>query len=172
MKTARITLMVFFGLVVLNAGQSLFVHLIGFNPTTVFGGSFLLPAVFALVVSTILYLRYLPRLFASHSLKTYKNKLTALIFMVAVLTAYGYFSGNLFKNILADVWIYIVVICFMFLGQYDQVWRDLEKPLIIVFWVGFLMVVFCYSLYETTISRRKPKPCPFYDWTQHAYPSL
>lgn len=68
-------------------------------------------------------------------------KLIAFALMVACLTIYGFFLGYIWLTVIADVGIYSVIFCFLVLGRYDQVWKDLEKPLIVLFYIVAVMVL-------------------------------
>lgn len=141
MSVAKSFVLIFFVLVILNTSQWLFVHIVEFNPAVVLGGSLLLPALIALIFGTALYVKTLSAPLISKYRSSFRAKVLVLVGALIVLSIYGIFQGNLLRNIFIELWAYSVVICFMILGQYDRVWRDLEKPFIVIFWAAFAMVV-------------------------------
>lgn len=60
---------------------------------------------------------------------------------ILFITIYGYLIGNLPFFIGTDIWIYFMIICALFLGKYEMVWRDLEQILPWFFLIFFIAVI-------------------------------
>ncbi len=67
---------------------------------------------------------------------------------VLLLLVYGFLSiyqatGRLesLLPVTQEIWVFTVLWCFLILGRYDEVWDVLEKPLILFFWLGTLLVL-------------------------------
>lgn len=72
----------------------------------------------------------------SHSVRV--KLLAAWIVLLAI---YGFIRGNAMTLMAFDVWAYALILLCLVLGRYDEVWKDLEKFMLILFWVGVLFVV-------------------------------
>ncbi len=113
---------------------------------------------------TIITPLFIPPLFLLLALLKYrkihvKTKVTNTLFQFYFLTflfisyifylvSYGVVVGNPAHYISTEVWIYLIVILCLFLGHYDAVWKDIYKPLIVLFWL------FCIPVYFGTFIPR------------------
>ena len=80
------------------------------------------------------------------SARGWKEKLWLFFVALGLLTITGFLNGNGLRAIADDLWIYLYFLLFVMLGRYDEVWKDLEKPLIILFWILFILTLWGLSL--------------------------
>ena len=125
MKLARFLILSVVVLFALHCSRSAFVSFIGIDPKYYFG----LIAVPVLVIATFRYHRYLGQV---PTFMGYSMFLVIMLGSIVVLTAVGFAHGNLPQLILFDIGSLLILWCFLFLGRYDQVWHDLEKPLFVL----------------------------------------
>lgn len=64
------------------------------------------------------------------------------VIFIFFLTIYGFLIGNSPFYVFTEIWIYLIVIFSMCIGCYDVVWEDIYKPLIILYWIFFVVVYF------------------------------
>ena len=95
----------------------------------------------ALIFLMLAVKSYSSRCLPSTVIPTFTAKVLMLFLAIIFLCLYGIFRGNFLTYIFTDAWILMVILCFLVLGRYDQPWYDMEKPLIILFWIGFAMVL-------------------------------
>ncbi len=61
--------------------------------------------------------------------------------IVLILVVYGLLRENDYRLMMFDFWRYLLIGGFLYLGRYKQVWEDLGTPMLILFWIGFLLMV-------------------------------
>ena len=105
-----------------------------------------IPAIFFLFLATRSYSVRCPR---PLTLPTYTAKLILLFVAIILLCGSGILHRSMLTYIFADTWIHTVILLFLILGQYDQLWEDIEKPLVILFWIGFAIVI--VGLFRPTV---------------------
>ncbi len=62
--------------------------------------------------------------------------------LVVILFFYGFIVGNRGLFLASETWVWLVFIVFAILGRYDRVWQDLQKPMLVLFYVCLALVVF------------------------------
>ncbi len=134
MKTARFFIVLFFILAFLNTSRRAFVSFLGFDPRYFFG----LLSIPTMVLATW---KYRQALGPPPGVSGYRVNLAIFALLVPLLAFYGYLRGNLLQYTLLDLAVYILIFCFLYLGRYDQVWADLEKPLCLLMLAGILLIV-------------------------------
>jgi hypothetical protein len=67
--------------------------------------------------------------------------MTAMGVLIVLLTGYGLLRGEAIYWIAADMWIFLIFLCFVALGRHDEVWDDLMRMLVVLFWIGFGLVL-------------------------------
>lgn len=77
-------------------------------------------------------LPYTPGLYSGH--------LWALGTLLVLLAVYGLFRGNHQGLLFRDFYAYSTIFMFFILGRYDQAWKDIEKPLILLFWISVVLM--------------------------------
>jgi hypothetical protein len=70
-----------------------------------------------------------------------RGAITAMIFLIVLLAGYGLLRGEAIYWVAADVWIFLIFLCFVVLGRHDEVWDDLMRMLLVLFWIGFCLVL-------------------------------
>lgn len=60
----------------------------------------------------------------------------ACLILVLALAAYGFLVNPLVVSTSMDTATYLIILCFVALSRHDEFWHDLEKPLLVLFWVG------------------------------------
>ena len=71
----------------------------------------------------------------------YGMKLKLMGFAIICLMIYGLIGRNFFRAVETEMAVFLTLFAFLVLGRYDQVWRDLEKPLLVYFWIGLVLVL-------------------------------
>lgn len=61
---------------------------------------------------------------------------TACLIMVLALGVYGFLVNPVIVSTAMDTATYLIVLCFVALGRHDEFWQDVEKPLLVLFWVA------------------------------------
>jgi hypothetical protein len=72
---------------------------------------------------------------------SYSILLTLYLLYVLLMGVVGYLKGHVFTYMAAEAMIFYVVALCMIAGRYDQFWRDLQKPALVLFWIGLVIVV-------------------------------
>jgi hypothetical protein len=68
-------------------------------------------------------------------------KLLLLVLTLVSLSFYGRFRDNPVDWVVRDCWPYAVILAGLLLGRFDRAMEDLEKPLLVAFWVCFVFTV-------------------------------
>ena len=71
----------------------------------------------------------------------WRHRLLLFAFVLGLLAIAGLLKGYGVRAVADDLWIYLYFLLFVILGRYDEVWRDLEKPLILFFWLLFALTI-------------------------------
>lgn len=141
---AQLLLFIFFVLMILNTAQWYFYNSLGINPAGLLGVSLLVIAPVPLFLSMWIYARGDRGLIVGT--RTYRIVLLGFGYCVLSLTVYGFAKGNLPQNIFIDLWTYAIILCFLILGVRDEFWLDIEKPMLILFWSCFVIVLLSTAL--------------------------
>jgi len=92
-----------------------------------------------LAVGVLLYRRRLPPIVGGKGLRI---KMGVYAAAIVLLTLYGLAdTRRTYYNVFIEAAGHGMIFLFLLLGRYDQVWKDLEKPLIVLFWICFAVVV-------------------------------
>lgn len=65
--------------------------------------------------------------------------------VVVMLFAYGLLRMNRGYYAASEAWGFLLIGAFAVIGRYDQVWEDILKPMLVMFWIGVLLIVFGLS---------------------------
>ncbi len=133
MRLARFLLVLFFILIFLHLSRRLFISYFDRDPSYYFG----LAAMAVLALAVWAYTSVLPPV---GRVGFFHGKLLFFLLALVALFAYGYLARNSVRFMLLDLAPYLIVLAFLILGRYDQVWRDLEIPAVLLFWAGLAVV--------------------------------
>lgn len=75
-------------------------------------------------------------------------KLRLVLFSLAIgaLAIYGLMRGNAARHVFDDTWVYVYLMFAILLGMRDEVWEDLQRPLVVLFCVSFALTLWGLSL--------------------------
>lgn len=71
---------------------------------------------------------------------------------IGLLTLFGWLNGNTMRHVFDDAWCYIYFLFAILLGTRDDVWEDIERPLLAMFCVSFALVIWGLSLDRGVLS--------------------
>jgi hypothetical protein len=72
------------------------------------------------------------------------GKLIIMTVWVALLIGFGLARDNIPNVVFKEAVVFLIFILLMFVGRFDGVWRAMHKPLVVVFYVGFILVLLTY----------------------------
>jgi hypothetical protein len=76
----------------------------------------------------------------------YPLRLFVLTAWILLLVALGCLRGNLVNMIFKDTIGFLILVFLLLLGRYDTVWKALRKPLVILFYVSFALILLTYRM--------------------------
>lgn len=76
----------------------------------------------------------------------FNGRLAIFAGWVSLLIAWGFVRDNIPNVIFKEAIVFAVFLLLMFVGRYDAVWRAVEKPLVVTFYVGFVLVMATYRI--------------------------
>jgi hypothetical protein len=68
-------------------------------------------------------------------------KLFLLVLTIVFLSGLGLARGNNMEWVLRDTWAYVVILGGVLVGRFDRAFEDLEKPMVVLFWLLFAAAV-------------------------------
>src|SRR5687768_15891834 len=72
---------------------------------------------------------------------SFSAHLGVFVAMIALLSVAGYFRSHILDYIGQDAMVLLIIAMAIYVGRSDQFWRDLHGPMLLMFWVGFVIVV-------------------------------
>lgn len=72
---------------------------------------------------------------------TFDARRRVLFAATLLLVIYGLWRENLPVMVVQDAWTFLFLFVFLDLSRYDPAWLDVEKPLIVLFWLLFITVL-------------------------------
>jgi hypothetical protein len=99
-------------------------------------------ALLLLLLAVLRYRRYLPPIPRTNG---FGLRLGVFLVAIVLLFLYGCVARNPIRIVLRDTYPMLLTAGFLAISRYDEVWEDLEKPLIVMFWIGALMMLVSWS---------------------------
>lgn len=132
MRLARFFLYLCLGCLFIHIGRRAIISFVGVDVT--YGFSLL--GFGALVLATMRYHRTMvepmPLGFGVH--------VAIFVVVTGLLSLVGFLRGHLIQHIVHDVWAYLFIAACLIVGRSNAFWTDLRKPMLIFFWVGFVIL--------------------------------
>lgn len=133
MKIARWFLVLFLVLWFLHIARTAFISYLGIDPRFYFG-------MLSVPVAVVTTFAYRMALGPAPGKLSYQLHLIGFVVLITLLAIMGVFYGNLRHNVILEIGLFTIVACFLYLGQYDQVWSDIEAPLTLISAAGLILI--------------------------------
>ena len=133
MRWERLTLIMALGCLFIHMSRRLIISFTKVDVTFAFS----IVGIFFLALSVLRYRKVYP---VAPMPASYSLLLVLYLFYVTLMGVVGYFKGHLFTYVAAEALIFFVVALCIVAGRYDQFWRDLHGPALVLFWVGLVIV--------------------------------